>query len=263
MPYRTTLFGSKRISALRDRFPKQVAFLQARFSPKGYLGLQLTIGALVLISATWFFVSLSEDLREGAPLTLVDVQFSNWLHAHASRKLTIFMLAITRLHSPGCISAMTLALALYLLWRRHPYWLLALLLSVFGGMLLNVLLKNIFHRARPRFDNQILTLTSYGFPSGHTMAATCFYGSLAALAVWKLKAWRWRLAAVAIAGLLIMLVGFSRIYLGAHYLSDVLGAMGEGLAWLALCLTAVNTMWRRRHREIFEGSRERVKSAAD
>ena len=76
MPYRTTLFGSKRISALRNRFPRQVAFLQARFSPKGYLGLQLTIGALVLISATWFFASLAEDVMEGDPLTLVDAQFS-------------------------------------------------------------------------------------------------------------------------------------------------------------------------------------------
>jgi membrane-associated phospholipid phosphatase len=237
------------MGALRNRFPRQVAFLQARFSPKGYLGLQLTIGALVLISATWFFASLAEDVMEGDPLTLVDAQFSAWLHAHAKPKLTIVMLIVTHLHSPLGVSAMTLALALYLLWRRQRYQLLALLLSVFGGMLLNVLLKNVFHRARPRFDDQILTLTSYGFPSGHTMAATCFYGALAALVIWKLKGWHWRLAAVAIAGLLIMLVGFSRIYLGAHYLSDVLGAMAEGLAWLAFCLTAVNTMWERRHRE--------------
>lgn len=249
MPYRTTLFGSRRISALRDRFPKQVAFLQARLSPKSYLGLQLTIGALVLISATWFFVSLAEDVMEGDPLTLVDAQFTAWLHAHATPQLTIVMLAVTYLHSTLGVSAMTLALALYLLWRRHRYLLLALLLSVIGGMLLNVLLKNVFHRARPKFADQILTLTSYGFPSGHTMAATCFYGALAVFAVWNLRAWRWRLAAVAIAGLLIVLVGFSRIYLSAHYLSDVLGAMAEGLAWLAFCLTAMNTMWHRRHRE--------------
>jgi len=235
---------------LRDRFPRQVVFLQARFSPEGYLGLQLTIGVLILISATWFFASLAEDVMEGAPLTLVDAQFSAWLHAHANPKLTIVMLVVTHVHSPLGVSAMTFALALYLLWRRRRFLLLTLLLSVIGGMLLNVLLKNVFHRARPKFDDQILTLTSYGFPSGHTMAATCFYGALAAFAVWKLKAWRWRLAAVAMAGLLTMLVGFSRIYLGAHYLSDVLGAMGEGLAWLAFCLTAVNTMWhRRRHRE--------------
>ena len=249
MAHRTPLFGSKRISALRNRFPKQFAFLQARFSPEGYLGLHLTAGALVLICATWFFASLAEDVMEGAPLTVTDIQFSAWLHTHAMPKLTTLMLVITHIHSPTGISLMTFIAALYLIWRRHRYRLLGLLLSVLGGMLLNVLLKNLFHRARPKFDSQILTLSSYGFPSGHTMASTCFYGALAVLAVWKFKCWGFRLAAVGIAGLLILLVGFSRIYLRAHYLSDVLRAMAEGLAWLALCITGVNTIWRRRNRK--------------
>jgi membrane-associated phospholipid phosphatase len=247
MAHRTSEFASKRISALRNKFPRQFAFLQARFSPEGYLGLHLTAGAVVLICATWFFVSLAEDVMEGDPLTVTDIQFSAWLHAHAIPKLTTLMLVITHIHSLTGISVMTFVAALYLLWRRHRYRLLGLLLSVYGGMLLNVLLKNIFHRTRPKFDGQILTLSSYGFPSGHTMASTCFYGALAVFAVWKFKSWGLRLASVGTAGLLILLVGFSRIYLGAHYLSDVLGAMGEGLAWLALCITGINTIWRRRH----------------
>ena len=247
MAHRTSLFGSKRISALRNRFPKQFAFLQARFSPEGYLGLHLTAGALVLICATWFFASLAEDVMEGAPLTVTDIKFSAWLHTHSMPKVTIGLLLVTHLHSMLGISVMTFVVVMYLVWQRQRYLIVGLLLSVAGGMLLNVLLKNVFHRARPRFDGQILTLTSYGFPSGHTMAATCFYGALAVFAVWKFKSWSSRLAAVAMASLLIGLVGFSRIYLGAHYLSDVLGAIGEGLAWLSFCLTGVNTIWRRRH----------------
>ncbi|MEP6912793.1 MAG: phosphatase PAP2 family protein, partial [bacterium] len=124
--------------------------------------------------------------------------------------------------------------------------LLTLLLAVFGGMLLNAVLKIAFNRHRPSFNDSVGHLASYSFPSGHTMAATVLYGALAAFAIHQLKDWRWRVLSVLLASLMIILIGFSRIYLGAHYLSDVLAASAEGLAWLALTLTAVETIRRRK-----------------
>jgi membrane-associated phospholipid phosphatase len=224
-------------------------FVKARFSRQGYLGLHLTIGALLLIGATWLFGLIAEDVVTGEPLTLFDVRFSSWLYAHHQQTLVRIMLVITHLHSIASVSVLTVAFGLYLFRRRLQYWLITLLLTVFGGMFLNVVLKNIFHRTRPHFDNPILTFSSYGFPSGHTMAATCFYGVVAAFAIWKIREWPRRVLVVTLAAFLVLLVGFSRIYLGAHYLSDVLGAILEGLAWLTLCLTAVNTTWRAGHRK--------------
>ncbi len=224
---------------------KLITFLKARLSPEGHLGLHLTLGALLLIATTWIFGMIAQDVVRGEPLTLLDVKVSSWLHVHRRPTLTRAMLVLTHLHSNAAISLLTIALASYLTWRRHLYWLTALIPSVFGGMLLNIMLKNVFDRARPHFEDPIVTFSTYGFPSGHTMAASCFYGFIAAFLIWKIRAWPARLVVVACASFLITLVGFSRIYLGAHYLSDVLGAMVEGLGWLALCLTAVNTTFRK------------------
>jgi undecaprenyl-diphosphatase len=141
---------------------------------------------------------------------------------------------------------MTLAVSGYLWIKRVRVWVLTLMLAVFGGMLLNFLLKDVFVRPRPHFDDPLLTLTTYSFPSGHTMMATVFYGTLCALIVSRIVFWRWRVLAIVAAGVMILLVGFSRIYLGAHYLSDVLAAIAEGLAWIAFCLLVVGELERRR-----------------
>jgi undecaprenyl-diphosphatase len=132
-------------------------------------------------------------------------------------------------------------------WRRGAhYWLVACLVAVPGGMLLNVALKHVFRRARPSFDDPLLTLATYSFPSGHTAAATVFYGLLACYLVRRLPGWGGRALAVAAAVFMVALVALSRMVLGAHYLSDVLAATAEGAAWLAICITSVATLHRRR-----------------
>lgn len=188
---------------------------------------------------------IAEDVRDGEPLTQTDVRFSNWLHTHGWAPLTKAMWVITSLHASLVVCGAALLLGIYLWRRRERYWVVALWLSVFGGLLLNKTLKLIFHRARPRFRDAVQLLTSYSFPSGHTMIATVFYGALAAFVIAGSKGWAQRILAAAGAITLILLVAFSRVYLGAHYLSDVLGAMAEGFAWVALSLTGLYYFWNR------------------
>lgn len=176
-------------------------------------------------------------------ITLLDLRVAQWFHAHAFEPLTSFMLGVSLLHSTAGALLLAAGFALYL-WRRAARrWLLALLLSVPGGMLLNVLLKYVFQRSRPVFEHPLVTLASYSFPSGHTVAATLLYGVLASYLVTE----RRQAAALVVppSVLMVLLVAASRVYLGAHYLSDVLAAMAEGVAWLALCITATSA-WRRR-----------------
>ena len=210
------------------------------------MGLHLTIGTLLLIGAAWLFGGIAEDVVTDDPLTIVDKQLALWFYNHTTPALNRAITAITALGSMPAIGGLALLIFFLLLWWRYWYWLLALVLTIPGGMLLNLLLKSAFARQRPSFENPIITLTGHSFPSGHTMMATLLYGLLAVFAVLNLKAWRWRVRAVVMAGLVILMVGFSRIYLGAHYLSDVLAAMAAGIAWLALCFTAVDTLRRRR-----------------
>lgn len=234
------------VVGLQRRFAPQLAFLAARLSPQGYLGLQLTLGVAILIGAGWLFGGIAEDVVSGDPLTQIDVQVAIWLHAHAAPLLTDAMLFVSALHGTAAICLYVGVLALYLACRRDGYGLTGLLLAVPGGMLLNVLLKHAFHRARPSFEHPLQILTSYSFPSGHVAASTLLYGFLVMLALPRVSEWRNRMLIILSAFGLVVLVAFSRLYLGVHYLSDVLAAFAEGIAWLALTLTGLHTFQRRR-----------------
>jgi len=212
---------------------------------RGFLGLHLVAGVIIFATMTFTLGAISEEISNHEPLTVADAQFSTWLHSHTMPLLNSAMFVVTSLGSSLFVSCIAVVFGLYLIRRRRLYWLAAFVSSVYGGMLLNRILKYVFQRPRPHFDDPLLSLTSYSFPSGHTMTATVVYGVLAAYFFATTQDWRRRVVIVLVAGLLILLVGFSRIYLGAHYLSDVLGAMAEGLAWLALCLTVVYSFWRR------------------
>ncbi|HKP39102.1 MAG TPA: phosphatase PAP2 family protein [Pyrinomonadaceae bacterium] len=233
----------------RDELPRRSSlheFVRARLSPESFVGLHLTVGLVALGAALLLFGVIAENVAAGDSLTRVDARINAWLHAHNQTQLTTFCLLISNLHSNLVVTTVTVAICAYL-WERHlRYWVLTFVFTVFGGMLLNYLLKLLFVRPRPHFDDPILILTTFSFPSGHTLLAVVFYGTLCVFAVSRLRVWKLRVPLIFTGLLMIALVGFSRMYLGVHYLSDVLGAIVEGLAWLALCLITVGILRMRR-----------------
>jgi undecaprenyl-diphosphatase len=203
-------------------------------------------GWIGFLGAGALFMTLAWNVAAHTHLLVLDASVSSWLHARRSMPLTRAMSAVSDLHSPGAVVAWTVVFAIVLARLREWYWMLTLALSVGGGMLVNQLLKLSYERARPHFDDPLLTLQSYSFPSGHTAAATVFYGTLAAFLVSRFHGHRIRAAIVTGAIIMIALVAFSRVYLGAHYLSDVSAAMCSSTAWLVLCLSSVHALVRRR-----------------
>ena len=132
-----------------------------------------------------------------------------------------------------------------LILHRRWYRLLLLVLAVPGGALLFVLLTQLFRHPRPQFGGVLHAENTFGLPSGDTMTATALYGTLAALLLWRMPRWTWRVLVALMTILLLLVIGFSRLYLGAYYFSDILAALIEGAVWLLFCLSGVALVrWR-------------------
>lgn len=228
--------------AWHTRFAPQIGWLRDRLSPTGFLGLRLSLGVALMIGAVWLFGGVAEDVVHRDPLTYVDIVLAQWLQDHAVESLTVLMLAVTHAHDWAPVLGATVLLCCFFAWKRQPEWLLVAFIAMPGGMLLNWVLKLAFRRPRPSVGAYVQALQSYSFPSGHTVAATLFYGLVAVYLVSIARSWTQRVTIVWVASACIVVVAFSRLYLGVHYLSDVLSAMAVGAFWLALCVTTVHTL---------------------
>ena len=205
-------------------------------------------GWIAFVVAGTIFFGLAWNVATHDTIVTIDAKVAAWLHNHATPPVTMAMLAITHANSTIPVTAATLVFCFMLARMRQWYWMASVALAVGGGMLLNVGLKHAYERARPHFDDPFVTLHTYSFPSGHTAGATLFYGVLAAYLVSRSYSHRRRAMWVALAIAAIALVAFSRIYLGAHYLSDVLAAACSSTVWLVLALATGRAVVHRRMR---------------
>src|SRR5437773_8109561 len=178
------------------------------------------------------------------PLAGPDHEVAGWFHAHLTRTFVSVLRAFTEFGSGEWIGAVLFFVMLYFVWKKWWPSLVTLIIAVPGGMLLNEWLKILVHRHRPFVDGPFVDWSGYSFASGHTIGATLLYGQLLLLVLPALKARHWRLLSIFSAISLVALVGFSRIALGAHFLTDVLAAILFGIIWLALCLVAGKPMRR-------------------
>ncbi len=226
--------------------PWPTRFFRARLERGAYLGLHLTIGAMVTLLAGWAFGVIAEDVMASAAIVELDQHLARWFNSHATPLVIGTAKVATFLGGGVWVTGLTVFLSLLLGFERHWYRLAALVLTVGGGSLINVILKHYFERPRPEVENPILHLSTYSFPSGHTISATLLYGVLALYIAQRSPSWPRRILAALAGVTLIFLVALSRVCLGVHYLSDVLGAVCVGLMWLAACVTGVEVIRRRK-----------------
>jgi len=181
---------------------------------------------------------VNSPLAIANPFAGIDHGVALWFHAHLTPAFVSVLRGITEFGSSEWI-AIVLALAvLFFIFKRWWPSLLIMVVAVPGGMLLNEWLKLLVHRHRPFVDGWFVDWSGYSFASGHTIGATLLYGQLALFLIPVMKSRRARALVFLAATFVIVLVGFSRLALGAHYLTDVLAGMLLGSGWLTLCLFA-------------------------
>ncbi|NML46978.1 phosphatase PAP2 family protein [Ramlibacter sp. G-1-2-2] len=189
--------------------------------------------------ALLLFALFAWQLLAQGPMARVDQAVTLWLAAHRQPGLTTAMALVSDLHQTWVLLLASALLAGWFAWRLHPRWGYTLLV-VPSGMLLNDGVKNVFRRARPVLEQPLVHYDSYSFPSGHAAGATVFWGAVLLVVFAHARHRGIRAAAAVITPALVALVCFSRVYLGAHYLSDVLAAVGLSTAWLVAFATAMH-----------------------
>jgi len=232
---------------LKVRYPRAWTFAAGRFARGEYLGLHLTIGFAISVAGLWLFGGITEDVIHHDPLTQFDVTLLNWVHVRATPAGYAVSNAITLLGSPVTLTVLALGVGLLLAARRQWILLGGWLAAFGGGGLLNEVLKLVIRRPRPPYAAAFLSHYSWSFPSGHAMASLIGYGMLAyVLGVLWIHRRRAQVSVVLGAALLIMAIGLSRLYLGVHYFSDVVGGYAAGLLWLSACISGLEVArrWR-------------------
>ena len=199
----------------------------------------LAASVLALVLFSW----LAEEVFEGGARHFDDTVRA-WVHQFASPTLTSVMVAISWLGSAGLALVIIVALIVFLRlkWRRAAIWLL---LTMAGGLILELAFKSAFHRLRPIpfFDAVPHT---YSFPSGHSLMSFCIYGVLAGLLSHRIRSRVRRAVVWIIAIVLVAAIGLSRIYLGVHYPSDVVAGYLTAAMWVSALLAADRVRKRRR-----------------
>ena len=206
------------------------------------LGLVLLGSLAVSLLALLFFSWLARQVFEGE-LTKFDTHIRIVVHQYANPTLTLAMEAISDLGSPVFLSALFVALIITFLlthWRHAALWLS---ITMGGALLLDVVLKDVFHRTRP-VAYFIPEPSGYSFPSGHALGSFCFYMLLAGLLTARIHDLAARVSIWVLAALLVAAIGFSRVYLGVHWPTDVIAGYAAAAFWVAGLVTV--DRWRRR-----------------
>lgn len=209
-----------------------------------YLGVYAVLSFLSALAALGLFFELADEIGVDESLARFDLLLSHALALHLSVPFLEAIAAITLLGNPSFLTPLCAVVTVGLLAAKRRLLAVAWAVATACGGLLNWLLKSIFERARPAHEHGVLTEDGWSFPSGHASGSMLVYGLLGYLII-RHTPRAWHLPVALFSVLLIVFVGFSRVLLQVHYLSDVLAGYASAVAWGALCVAGLEAArWR-------------------
>lgn len=226
------------VARLIARHPLFFSFANARLDRTRFSGLPLTLLGLVFLYTLLLLGGIIEDILALDPIVAVDMRLGNLLYFYRDELLVKGFLWITLLGKAKVVlSVAGLCTALFWIRKRRefilPFWI-----TLAGSGLFSLLGKLAFHRQRPPGIG-VFTEASFSFPSGHATIAAAFYGFIVYYLWRQAQSWNLRLNLLFGGAVLIIAIGFSRLYLGVHFLSDVLGGYLLGFLWLIIGICMV------------------------
>ena len=218
---------------LTSRMPKAWGFVRDRFRAEKWYGITLTVGVACFSLSILFFAAIVDSLSEKGALFHLDPKINAYMIRVADPRLTGLLETITDLGSIYLVVMLAVIVGVILFIRKSWWRLLALFFAVGVGQAALHIIKVAFQRPRPKTE---MFVFSYSFPSGHVFSATVIYGFCIYLSFRFINNATVRWIVSSLLAFLILLIGFSRIYLGVHWFSDTLAGFVTGIAWLLFCI---------------------------
>jgi membrane-associated phospholipid phosphatase len=207
------------------------------------------IGVLLVLLGGIAFGAIAISLQTNSPLMQVDGPVASAIHALALSSAPVVCGAMIfgfYLGEHGIV-LIGVVLLLYFVYKRFWPELCMVVLAWAGEGSIWLVLSGLFNRPRPVFDVPVWRqMTSPGFPSGHSISAVMCFGLLTYLLVPLLPSRAWKVGVIVAAVLVILYIGFSRIFVGDHYLTDVLAGYALGVAWSGAAYTLIELVFRNR-----------------
>ena len=204
------------------------------------------IGLAIAAFALWGFYEIAEEVLEKETQS-IDTRVLMTIRQWHTPFLDRFLVVITNIGNPSVLLVASLLLAAFLLWRKRKAETVTLAIAAVGALGLNVVLKDLFARARPELWQRTVDVNFYSFPSGHAMMSVVVFGMIGYLLA--THAPRWRLAIATSTVMLVCAIGFSRLYFGVHWPTDIVAGYAAGTVWLVACILSLE-IWKRRYRPV-------------